>query len=397
MNVRLLLLLGAALLSGCQKQQNPVENNFAFADTQLKYALQETEAVRAQSGKSQNNPRTFDKQGKLKLVAPGDWTSGFFPGELWYMYEYTGDEFWKKKAQEYTAVLEGQKNNGRTHDMGFKMYCSYGNGFRLMPNAEYKEVLMTSARTLATRFRPATGCIRSWDHSRDKWGYPVIIDNMMNLELLFWAFRQSGDSLFYNIAVSHARTTMKNHFREDYSSYHVVNYDTLTGEVLHRHTHQGFAHHSAWSRGQGWGLYGYTMCYRETGDTAFLGQARRIAGFIFSNKNLPQDLIPYWDFDAPGIPDEPRDVSAATVIASALYELSTYDTVKGAEYKALADTIIDNLTRNYRAKAGTDEGFLLLHSTGSKPHDSEVDVPLVYADYYFLEALLRKRDLEKAK
>ena len=392
MNLKLFLILFlfTVLTNGCQKKQNLVESNFTFADSQLRYALQETEAVREKVEGKMYNPRTLDSKGNLKLVAPGDWTSGFFPGELWYMYEYTGDEFWKQKAKEYTEVLEGQKNNGRTHDMGFKMYCSYGNGLRIAPNEEYREVLMTSARTLATRFRKKTGCLRSWDHSRDKWAYPVIIDNMMNLELLFWAFRESGDSLFYNIAVSHALTTMKNHFREDYSSYHVVNYDTLTGEVLDRHTHQGYAHSSAWSRGQAWGLYGYAMCFRETGDTVFLNQARHIADFIFHHPNLPQDLIPYWDFNAPGIPDEPRDVSAATVTASALYELCTLDPANRTKYKALADKMMENLTLNYRAEIGKDKGFLLLHSTGSKPHNSEVDVPLAYADYYFLEAMERR-------
>ncbi len=399
MNLRLFLILFlfAVLSNGCQKKQNLVKDNFTFADSQLKYALQETEAVREKAGGKLCSPRTLDSKGNLRLVAPGDWTSGFFPGELWYMYEYTGDEFWKQKAKEYTELLEGQKNNGSTHDMGFKMYCSYGNGLRLSPNEEYKDVLLTSARTLTTRFREKTGCLRSWDHGRDKWAYPVIIDNMMNLELLFWAFRESGDSLFYHIAVSHARTTMKNHFRDDYSSYHVVNYDTLTGEVLHRHTHQGYAHSSAWARGQAWGLYGYTMCFRETGDTAFLNQARHIADFIFQHKNLPQDLIPYWDFNAPDIPNEPRDVSAATVTASGLYELCALDPVNRAKYKALADKIMENLTLNYRAEPGKEKGFLLLHSTGSKPHNSEVDVPLSYADYYFLEALLRKRALENAE
>lgn len=394
MNLKLLVLF-IALLSGCQQKQNLVEHNFAFADSQLKYALREAGVVREKNGGKPYCPRTLDKKGDLKLVAPGDWTSGFFPGELWYMYEYTGNEFWKQKAKEYTEVLEGQKNNPTTHDMGFKMYCSYGNGLRLDPSEQYKDVLMTSARTLTTRFREKTGCIRSWDHGKDKWQYPVIIDNMMNLELLFWAFRESNDSLFYNIAVSHARTTLKNHFREDYSSYHVIDYDTLTGEILNRHTHQGYAHPSAWARGQAWGLYGYTMCFRETGDTVFLNQARHIAGFIFGHKNLPSDLIPYWDFDAPAIPDEPRDVSAAAVIASALYELSTLDTIKGEEYKALADKMMESLTQHYCAETGTSGGFLLLHSTGSKPHNSEIDVPLVYADYYFLEALLRKKDLEE--
>ncbi len=218
---------------------------------------------------------------------------------------------------------------------------------------------------------------------------------MMNLELLFWAFRTSGDSIFYQVAVDHARTTMKNHFRKDYSSYHVIDYDTLTGAVLHKNTHQGYSDASAWSRGQAWGLYGYTMCYRETGLPEFLERAKQIASYIFSNPTLPDDLIPYWDYNAPGIPDEPRDVSAATVTASALYELSMYDETNRTGYVDRADRILENLTNRYRASVGKDCGFLLLHSTGSKTHGSEVDVPIVYADYYYLEALLRKAKLEK--
>ena len=329
------------------------------------------------------------------MVVSRDWTSGFFPGELWYMYEYTGDDFWKDKARQQTALIEREKLNGGTHDMGFKVYCSFGNGYRLTGDANYKEVLLQSAYTLTTRYKERIGAIRSWDHSRDKWECPVIIDNMMNLELLFWAFRASGDSLFYNVAVNHARTTMKNHYRDDYSSYHVVDYDTITGAVINRHTHQGYAHESAWSRGQAWGLYGYTMCYRETGLPEFLEQAGHIADYIFSSPALPEDLIPYWDFNAPGIPDEPRDASAATVTASALYELSMYIPEKQHDYVSKANTILNNLSKNYRTTAGKDRGFLLLHSTGSKMHNVEVDVPIVYADYYYLEALLRKQKLEK--
>lgn len=255
--------------------------------------------------------------------------------------------------------------------------------------------MLESAYTLTTRYKKAVGVIRSWDHNREKWECPVIIDNMMNLELLFWAFKTSGDSVFYDVAVNHARTTMKNHFRDDYSSYHVVDYDTITGSVVHKHTHQGYSHESAWSRGQAWGLYGYTLCYRETGLPEFLEQAGHIANYIFSHSNLPDDLIPYWDFNAPGIPDEPRDVSAATITASALYELSQYDPIKKQDYLNKANKIMENLTNQYWATAGKDRGFLLLHSTGSKMSDSEVDVPIVYADYYYLEALLRKAKLEK--
>ena len=294
-----------------------------------------------------------------------------------------------------TALIEREKMNGGTHDMGFKVYCSFGNGYRLTGDVAYKDVLLQAAYTLTTRYKEGAGIIRSWDHSRDKWDCPVIIDNMMNLELLFWAFRTSGDSLFYNVAVNHARTTMKNHFRDDYSSYHVVDYDTITGAVLHKHTHQGYAHESAWSRGQAWGLYGYTVCYRETGLPEFLEQAKHIENYIFSSPTLPEDLVPYWDFNAPGIPNEPRDASAATVTASALYELSMYDPAKRQDYITKANTILENLSANYRAAAGKDRGFLLLHSTGSKMHNVEVDVPIVYADYYYLEALKRYKDLKE--
>lgn len=382
-----------------------IQSNFDFADTQLKQALVEMSAVRSaeptekqllRDRKNQGplaSPRNVEPDGSLHMVISRDWTSGFFPGELWYMYEYTQDKYWKEKAYQQTALLEREKVNGGTHDMGFKMYCSYGNGYRLTGDTAYKKILLQSAYTLTSRYKEKIETLRSWDHSTDKWECPVIIDNMMNLELLFWAFKASGDSLFYKVAVNHARTTAKNHFRNDYSSYHVVDYDTLTGAVVHKHTHQGYAHESAWARGQAWGLYGYTLCYRETGLPEFLEQARHIAHYIFSHPNLPNDLIPYWDFNAPDIPHEPRDVSAATVTASALYELSGYDPENKQAYIDKANTILENLSANYRARTGKDRGFLLLHSTGSKMHNSEVDVPIVYADYYYLEALLRKQKL----
>ena len=259
---------------------------------------------------------------------------------------------------------------------------------------KYKQVLLEGANSLASRFDPVVGCIRSWDHNGDKWQYPVIIDNMMNLEFLFWATKASGDSTFYKIAVTHADNTMKNHFRKDYSSYHVIDYDTITGNVRNKHTHQGYAHESAWARGQAWGLYGYTMCYRETGDRRYLNQAEQIASFIFHHPNLPSDLIPYWDYNDPEIPASPRDVSAATITASALYELSAYSD-KGGQYKKWADTIMENLTESYRVPLNQMHGFLLRSSTGHKPAGTEIDVPIVYADYYFLEALLRKKNLEE--
>mgnify|MGYP000218833072 FL=1 len=394
--VSLLVVCGAC--SQTPQKVDVVKDSFDFAGQQLKYAFTQVDSVKAavseeSSKKKLVSPRTIADDGSFKMVASRDWTSGFFPGELWYMYEYTQDDYWKKKAEDFTAPIEDQKTNGGTHDMGFKMYCSFGNGYRLTKDAAYKDILLQSAATLITRYKPTIGCIRSWDHSRDKWECPVIIDNMMNLELLYWAFKETGDSVYYNIATNHALTTMKNHFRDNYSSYHVVDYDTITGNVLHKQTHQGYNDESAWARGQAWGLYGYTMCYRETKLPEFLTHAENIANYIFTNPTMPEDMVAYWDFDAPGIPNEPRDASAAAVMACAMYELSMYNVEKAEQYKKWADTIVESLSNNYRAKLDGDYGFLLLHSTGA--HNFERDVPLVYADYYFLEALLKKAKLEK--
>lgn len=396
--VLLLVVCGACAQVVKQKETDTVQKCFDFAGQQLKYALVQIDSVRTATLKEQAkkrlvSPRTMEADGTLRLVTSRDWTSGFFPGELWYMYEYTQDDFWKKQAQEFTEKIEDQKTNAGTHDMGFKMYCSFGNGYRLTRNMEYRDILLESAATLITRYKPTIGCIRSWDHSRDKWECPVIIDNMMNLELLYWAFKETGDSIYYDIATTHARTTMKNHFRDDYSSYHVLDYDTLTGKVLHKHTHQGYSHESSWARGQAWGLYGYVMCYRETKQAEFLLQAERIADYIFTHSAIPEDMVVYWDFNAPNIPNEPRDASASAVMACAMYELSMYNEKKSEQYKKCADIIVENLYKNYRARPKGDCGFLLLHSTGA--HNFEIDVPLVYADYYFLEALLKKNKLEK--
>ena len=391
---------------------------FSSAASQTKLLLKEIAAARSKASDTSAavpfSPRTIEN-GRLKLVPSRDWTSGFFPGELWMLYEYTHQEEWKRQAMIFTAAMEQEKTNGTTHDMGFKIYCSFGNGYRLLTGAgsgpqatqagdpivdHYKDVILQSARTLSTRFNPKVGCIRSWDHHKNLWSFPVIIDNMMNLELLFAATRLSGDSSFYKIAVSHANTTMKNHYRPDHSSYHVVDYDPVTGRVIKKQTWQGYADSSSWARGQAWGLYAFTMCYRETRDKAYLHQAEQIAAFILHHPHLPADKIPYYDFDAPGIPQTkaqpgsaqldtvPRDASAAAVIASGLYELSRYST-HAQEYRNTADTILKNLTDHYRARPGEDKGFILLHSTGSRPSNSEVDVPLNYADYYYLEALLR--------
>lgn len=377
-----------SLSNGQQECKNLIEQ----AANQLQYSFRlDTENI---SNSARVFPRSLDSSGDLKLVGKRDWTSGFYPGVLWLMYELTGENSWKNKAARFTELLESEKYNDTNHDIGFKMMCSFGNGYRLTGNDEYREVLIQSAYTLITRFNEKVGCIRSWDHHTDKWDYPVIIDNMMNLELLLWAWEETGDSVFYNVAVKHAETTMKNHFRNDYSSYHVVSYDTLTGNVQAKNTRQGFSDESAWARGQAWALYGYTMVYRETRDPRFLKQAEKIANYIMNIARLPDDFVPYWDFDAPDIPEEYRDASAAAIMASALYELATFSDNNRKSYINMANHMVASLSSDqYFSIPGTNHGFLLTHSTGSKPGESEVDVPLIYADYYYLEALKRKQNL----
>ncbi len=360
---------------------------------QLLLLYQNTEQIVADSAGSELvSPRTINGDGSLRVVPGGDWTSGFFPGTLWYMYEMSREEAWKEKAAAYTAKLEKEQFNGINHDVGFRMFCSYGNALRFTGSEESIPVLVQSAKTLIARYYETVGCIRSWDFNKENWQCPVIIDNMMNLELLFWASGQTGDSVYREIAIQHALTTMEHQFREDYSSVHVVDYDTITGEVRQKNTHQGYSDESSWARGQAWGLYGYTMTYRYTRDERFLRQAENIAGFLLDHPNLPEDGVPYWDFNDPGIPDVPRDVSAGTIIASALYELSGYSE-NGDLYRREADRILDNLWNKYRSGAGENQGFILDHSVGNLLGGSEIDVPLNYADYYFMEALYRRKNL----
>lgn len=317
------------------------------------------------------------------------WCSGFFGGALWYLYEYTGGAEWKVAADRWTRALDKEKHNTSTHDLGFMLYCPYGNGYRLTGNKDYIEPMVTGANALVTRFNPAYGLIKSWDKHADC-EYPVIIDNMMNLEFLFWAARQSKDKKLYNIAVTHADNTLKHHFRKDYSSYHVICYLPGT-KVFRKKTHQGAADSSAWARGQAWAVYGYTMIYRETKDQKYLKQAEGIANFVINHPNLPADKIPYWDFDAP---NEERDASAAAVFASAFLELSTYSKQHKDLYFRTAEQMLASLASPaYTASVKENNYFILKHSVGHKPGKSEIDTPIIYADYYYLEALLRYKKL----
>ena len=341
-------------------------------------------------------PRNYDpKKDSMETSNSGWWCSGFYPGSLLYLYEQTNDSILYNEAMRMLSLLEKEKNNTTTHDLGFMMFCSFGNALRISPKQDYHEILLASAKSLSTRFNPKVGCIKSWDGGPSE--FLVIIDNMMNLELLFWATRFSGDSSFYNIAITHANTTLQNHFRPDNSSYHVLNYDAVTGEVKEKKTAQGYADSSAWARGQAWGLYGYIVTFRETGDEKYLSQAKRIADFLLNHLNLPLDKIPYWDFNDPAIPNALRDASAGAIMASALLELSSFVEKKDSlKYFSAAETMLQSLSApDYKASAGTNGGFILQHSVGHLPQQSEVDVAISYADYYFIEALTRYKKMKQ--
>jgi chondroitin AC lyase len=404
MKNRYLCLVFLSVFVSCSAQKTKfVESNLNFAELQTQGMLKVAKDVT-------RYPRATNNDGSLKLTNMFDWTSGFFAGNLWLLYEFTQNETWKQNAIHWTESLEPLKNFKEHHDLGFMMYCSYGNAYRLTHNLGYKAILIQSAESLSSRYSPITGCIKSWNYrkswnGKSEWFFPVIIDNMMNLELLFFASKETGDPKYRDIAIKHAETTLKNHFRKDFSTYHVVNYDTITGAVRNQATMQGYADASTWARGQAWAIYGFTMVYRETKNPKFLKAAIAAADFYLNNKNLPKDMIPYWDFDVKNtnfIPDwkyngqyllTSRDASAAAITSSALFELSLYAGNKGGNYRNAAKTMLYNLSRNYLGGLGNNNNFILKHSVGSFPHNEEIDVPLVYADYYFLEALMRYKNL----
>ena len=378
-------LMADAQLPSQKEMRKLVDENLQLAVKQYKHMQKILPAGRL--------PRSYDSV-KNELVTSGSewWCSGFYPGSLWYLYEYSKDENLKAEAVRSTALLEKEKSNTGTHDLGFMLYCSYGNGYRLTGNSAYKDLMITGARSLSTRFKPVIGCIQSWN-SNSRWQFPVIVDNMMNLEFLCEMTKLSGDSSFYKIAIIHANTTIENHYRKDYSSYHVIDYDTVTGKKLKANTAQGAFDESAWARGQSWGFYGYVMMYRETKKKEYLDQAHQIAKFLLTHPNLPDDKIPYWDYNSPEIPKTYRDASAAAIMCSALLELARYsEGITRRDYLNTATTIIKTLSDSYVATAGTNGGFLLKHGVGHLPAKSEVDVPLTYADYYFIEALMRYKN-----
>lgn len=375
------LIYFLAIISGCGRADEVnllADRVFSLAKTQ--YA-QMDEAL----GDGQF-PKCTDSEGNLVTSDAGWWCSGFYPGSLWYIYEYTGDETFRDIAWKHTRRLAVLKDRDTDHDIGFQINCSYGNCMRLTGDSTDAALYVECARILADRFTEGTGVTKSWNFLRNDWRYPVIIDNMMNLEILIKAAEMSGDNSLKEIAVRHAQTTLKNHFREDWSCWHLVDYDPETGAVRSKETVQGYSDGSSWARGQAWALYGYTMMYRETGMEEFLEAARNIGNMIMDR--LPVDGIPYWDFDDPAIPEALKDASAGAIMASAFIELSSLS--GDSRYLETARRQLLTLgSEEYLANPGGNGCFILKHGVGNIPGGTEIDVPLTYADYYFLEALVR--------
>ena len=385
-----IFFITSLLCLACQKQESMQELTarvFERAAAQMELMDKNLDSAAVSNPGVAIYPRSINKEGALWTSNYKWWCSGFYPGSMWYVYEYTGDEKIKELALKYQAGLEPLRFRKDDHDIGFQLMCSYGNCLRLTEDQTCVPVLIDGANSLASRFDPEVGCTRSW--SFGKWSFPVIVDNMMNMELLLKAAELGGSDSLKNVALAHARTTMKNHFREDKSCFHLVDYNPETGEVVGKQTVQGLADDSAWARGQAWGLYGFTMVYRFCKEQDILDHAIAIAEYLLPR--LPEDGVPFWDYDSAEIPNDVRDASAAAIMASGLIELSQYvDAEKAERYLATAEKMLRTLaSEEYLCAEGEDYGFLLKHSTGNKNTDSEVDVPLTYADYYFLEALIR--------
>lgn len=373
-----------------ESKEQLINRVFLLAEDQYTYIIKQIDTISPIL-----QPRSLNIDGSYRMAYKQDWTSGFFPGSLWYLFEYTKDNKWKNQAEKFTMALDSAQFVKWNHDVGFMIQNSFGQGYRLTGNKIYQQAVVDAAKSLSTRYRPKAKVIQSWD-TNAPWikgkglDMPVIIDNMMNLNLLFQATKHSADSSFYSIAHAHAATTIHNQYREDYSCFHIVDYDHNTGEVRKKVNFQGFSDASSWARGQAWSLYGYTEVYKETGNKIFLEHAKKIAQFIIENEKIPNDNIPYWDYDAVSTEQIPRDASAAAIVASALLELQIFDIENKIIYQNYVETIIRTLSsEKYLATKNENGGFILKHSVGNFHENNETNAPLNYADYYFLEALIR--------
>ncbi|GAF01980.1 glycoside hydrolase family 88 protein [Saccharicrinis fermentans] len=387
-------LIAVITLSACSINRKPINEQEL-----INYCVDKVKTTMLSLNEADSLPRNiYPNQTKWNKVGIHDWTSGFWPGLLWYAYETSGDQEILNYAEKFTEPLKGVLDVPvDNHDLGFMLYCSFGNGYRLTKNKDYHDFLLVAADSLATLYNPKVGTILSWPVMVEKmnWPHNTIIDNMINLELLFWASKNGGGQHLYDIADTHAKTCMTTLIRPDYTTYHVAVFDTTDGHFIKGVTHQGYADDSQWARGQGWGIYGYAMCYRETGNEDFLTTSQKLADVLL--ERLPEDGIPYWDFDDPEIPNAPKDASAAAVAASGMLELSQLVKSKALQQKYFnaAVEMLTNLSNENYLSRDINQA-MLLHSTGHKPNNSEIDVSIIYADYYYLEALLRLKKIREA-
>lgn len=380
----------------------------ALAERVFNVASQQVKLMCSQLG-PEALPKHVAPDGSFRTSVWRDWVSGFFPGTLWYVYCYTGNEEYAQLAKVQTQKVAPAQFMTTNHDVGFMVNCSFGNGLRIGGVEDYAEVMHNAAHSLVTRYSPVVGCIKSWENNPGRgWYFPVIVDNMMNLELLVRVSRMFDEPHLLAIARSHADMTMKNHFRPDGTTFHVVNYDPATGKRLSGETAQGYSDESTWARGQAWGFYGYTMMADLTGEASYLAKAEELARWTIAH--LPEDHVQYWDYDAAAklIANEPgldrkwagelpdgsilRDASSAAITASAFVKLSqiTKDRKLAKACRRMAEAQVRALASpEYLAAPGELHGFLIKHGTGAYHANSEVDVPLTYGDYYFLEAVLR--------
>lgn len=386
-------MMGVCLLFSCQKSPAfEVEKSLDYCVTQVERSLNQLKPY--DYTRAPRNILSGEQHWNLRPVAIEEWCAGFWPGVLWYTYEYAQDSTILEQARNYTNSLAFIADGPvYDHDLGFLMFCSFGNGYRLTQDPAYKDVIIKSAHLLMDLYNPVVGTMLSWPRevANNGWPHNTIIDNMINLEMMFWAANHGGDSNLIEIAKNHADKTMQYHFRPDHTCYHVAVYDTSNGRFIKGVTHQGYSDNSMWARGQAWAIYGYTVMYRETQDPKYLDFVQKVAKAYLDR--LPEDYVPYWDFDDPLIPQAPRDASAAAITASALIELSKLvpEQEQSQLYFEAAERMLRSLSKEPYQSGAENESFLK-HSTGHKPGGSEVDASIIYADYYYIEALLRYRN-----
>ncbi|MCK4733831.1 MAG: glycoside hydrolase family 88 protein [Methanophagales archaeon] len=317
------------------------------------------------------------ENGKWTTTEDGYWTGGFWVGMLLLVYKITGDERYKAEAYNWAKRLENRKND-KTFDLSFLFYPSFVLGYDITGDRYFRKVALEAAETLSTLFHEKASFV--YNKIDEKIGR-TIIDAMPDLQLLWWAYEETGGERFYEVARTHSMRTVDEFIRDDYSTVHVIDFDLETGELQRKITVQGYSDDSCWSRGQAWAIYGFTLAYKHTRDELFLRTAEKLAEYFI--KNLPEDYVPYWDFNDPK--KELRDSSAAAIASSGLLDLSALSGKKG--FRDVAINILSSLCDNYLCEEEKDG--ILKHGCFHKPEEKGADESLIWGDYYFIEAIMK--------